>query len=145
MKKTILILTSLILITSCGCKKSEEKPVEPAPVTTKIDSAFYEVKITSNFTQTQTSFDNITDNQTQVFVTAPTTFSFLARSDKHYMIRTYSTKNSSDSTLFMTDSKHIWNRLYIRDIKANQVVYDHIDSVGSPGWCIVSNQINIKK
>lgn len=142
MKKTIIIVLGSLMLGACSCKKEETKPVEPAPVAS-IDSTLFEVEITSNFSHTQSSFDNLTTNQTMVFQTAPEKFSFYARPDMKYLIRSYSTKNSSDSTLFMTDNKHIWNRMTMRNVKDNKIVYDRKDSIGSPGWCIVSNSIRI--
>lgn len=153
--KTIISI-ALIGLMAFSCKKSTTKPVEPTPSTTGgnpvtvIDSTQYTITVTSNYLRSYVGVDNLTDtkeikrfNVQGNDVSCPITYSFWVRSDKHFYVNTYSTKNSSDSTLFMSDNGHVWNKLVV--YKGTTLVYSKKDSIGSGAWPITVNNYHINQ
>lgn len=152
--KTIISI-ALIGLMAFSCKKSSVKPTEPTPQTlrpivTPIDSIQYTIIVSSNFLRSYVGIDNLTTGQeikrfnvNGNITNCPITYSFWARSDKHYYINTYSTKNTSDSTLYMSDNGHVWNKLTVS--KGSTIVYNKKDSIGSGTWPITINNYHINQ
>jgi hypothetical protein len=153
MKTVKIVLAALVLLAAAtSCKKSTTQPqaqTQPGQGgTVKPDSVQYSFTVTSNFLRSYVGVDNLTDNVAVRrwnvagdVTNCPITFTFWARANKHYYINTYSTKNTTDSTLYMTDNKHVWNKLVIST--GGAVVYSKKDSIGSGAWPITINNYHI--
>lgn len=151
MKKTVTILMLLAVMLSSSCKKSNKQPNTQAPqqsVPAQTDSALYSVTISSNYLRSYLGVDNITDNKVikrfnngSNDMNCPITYTFYAKATKKYFVSSNSTKNSADSTLFMTDQGHVWNKMVIT--KNGVTVYNNKDSIGGGSWPITVNNFQI--
>ena len=150
----LVIAISALTFMFTGCKKKEIKPVTPIQQTTggqttqEPDSVMYTLTANSNFLRSYVGIDNLTDgleikrfNVQGNITNCPITYSFWVPKNKHYYVNTYSTKNTSDSTLYMTDNKTVWNSLVIK--KGADIVYSKKDSIGSGTWKISINNYHI--
>lgn len=150
----LVVAISALTFMFTGCKKKEVKPIEQPSQTTgsvivqEPDSVQYTFTVTSNFLRSYVGVDNLTSGQEIKRWNAngnvsncPITYSFWAKKNVKYYINTYSTKNSSDSTLYMSDNKTVWNKLVIN--KGADIVYSKKDSIGSGTWKIAINNYHI--
>lgn len=151
MKKTAAILM-LLALTVSSCKKSNKQPnqapTQQTQTPTQNDSALYSVTVTSNYLRSYLGVDNITDNKVikrfnaaSFDMNCPITYTFYAKATKKYFVSSNSTKNSADSTLFMTDQGHVWNKMVV--IKNGLTVYSNKDSIGGGSWPITVNNFQI--
>jgi hypothetical protein len=140
MKKIGILLISLILL---ACEKKENLKVNQT--TNNVNVQIYIIEVNSNYKHSYVSIENMTTYEvikrynTAVDSTknCPITFVLNAINSDKYKIYTHSTKNSTDTTLFMTDDKLTWNYLSVK--KNGLIVYQNTDSVGIGG--LGSNRI----
>lgn len=141
----------LLAVTVSSCKKSKTQPNPAQPQaqqTTQTDSVQYTVTVSSNYLRSYLGVDNITDNKVikrfnngSFDGNCPITYTFWAKATKKYFITSNSTKNAADSTLFLTDQGHVWNKMLVT--KGSTVVYSNKDSIGSGTWPITFNNYQI--
>jgi hypothetical protein len=157
MKKIILAACIALAIISCKKKDNTNNGTPPTSGTGGTTNDVYSVRIESNFLRSKMSVENITDQSLigaynsihngvwDTIKNCPITYSFTGLSTKKYRIYTTSVKNSTDTTLYMTDSDLTWNYLQVK--KNGNVIYEHKDTVGYGGTSgsqrITSNECKI--
>jgi len=147
MKKIYLLLFALTLL---SCEKNEQPKINQT--TNNISVQIYVVEVNSNYKRSYVSVENMTTYEiVKRYNTAsdsskncPITFSFSALSSDKYKIYTHSTKNSTDTSLYMTDNNLTWNYL---SVKKNGIsIYQSTDSIGFGGYGsnrVTSNEYKI--
>jgi hypothetical protein len=140
-----LILSLGLLATSC----KKEPLQQPNGGTASSYSGAVTVTVNSNYQRSVLQVTNVTDNVSVLTWNysgyngdCPYTKSFTAQAGKQYKIYSYSTKNATDSTLFMVGSKPVYNYLQVLN-SSGTVLYQHMDSVGTGSWRISANHYTI--
>lgn len=149
--KTIKLFFAVMMVATVAlsCKKSTKQPADPAPTSGGggVDSVQYTITVSSNYLRSYVGVDNLTDNKeikrfnvNGDVTNCPITYTFWVRSDKHYYVNTYSSKNSADSTLYMADQGRVWNKLVV--MRGSQIVYNKKDSIN---WPVAINNHHINQ
>jgi len=147
MKKIYLFFFALILL---SCEKKENSKI--TQTTTNVSVEIFLVEVNSNYKRSYVSVENMTTYEViKRYNTAvdsakncPIIFSFTGNNSDKYRIYTHSTKNSSDTTLYMTDDNLTWNYLSVK--KNGVYIYQNTDSIGFGGFGsnrITSNEFKI--
>jgi hypothetical protein len=133
--KYIAVFSMLFFIISCKKKEGNPSTGTNNPGGSTIDT--YVVRIESNYLRSTMSATNVTYNMdikkyntsaTDSLKNCPISFTFTGYPNKKYRVYTYSVKNATDTTLYMSDSGLTWNFLQVK--KNGQVIYEHKDTVG---------------
>lgn len=146
-QKPIKMVILAFALLAVSCTKA------PLPQTNNSAPSNYSGPITitvnSNYLRSVLQVTNVTDNVSVVTYNysgyngdCPYTKSFTAQAGKQYKIYSYSTKNATDSTLFMVGNKPVYNSLQVLN-SSGTVIYQHTDSVGTGSWRISQNHYTI--
>lgn len=138
--KKIILFVLLSALYSCKKKDNQSGSGSTGSGTTGATIDTYSVRIESNFMISTMSCENITEqvdikkyNTVSAGVSdsiknCPIFYSFTGHPNKKYRVYTYSKKNATDTTQYMTDTGLTRNYLQVK--KNGTVIYEHTDTVG---------------